>query len=383
MSQATSGEAPASVWRGFASDNWSGAHPEVLAAVAEANHGHATAYGTDEWTRRLQDLMAGEFGEDALTFPVFNGTGANILALQALLPPWGAVICAETAHIHHDEGGAPERVGHTKLFTVPTPDGKLTPELVDRQAHGFGFVHRAQPAVVEIAQVTELGTVYTPQEVRALADHAHSLGLKLYMDGARLANAAASLDVPVRAFTTDAGVDALSFGGTKNGALGAEAVVLLRPETVFGADLPAPGDAAEPDRPTRTGPELAVEHLRKSSLQLASKMRFVSAQLVALLQDGLWLRSAGHANRMAAALARAVEPLEGVVITQQPQANSVYAVLDRQVADQVRRRFPFHDWDHSTGEVRWMTSWDTTEEDVQAFTRALREALQDARSARG
>ncbi|MDI3331144.1 MAG: beta-eliminating lyase-related protein [Micrococcus sp.] len=350
----------ASAPRGFASDNYAGVHPEVLAAIAQANSGHESAYGDDSWTARLQDLVREQFGEQAQGFPVFNGTAANVVALQALLPPWGAVVCAESAHIHQDEGGAPERVARTKLYPVPTPDGKLTPELVEAQAHGRGFVHRAQPAVVEIAQVTELGTVYTPAEVRALADHAHGLGMALYMDGARLANAAAALGTSLRSFTTDAGVDIVSFGGTKNGALGAEAVVLLNPEAV------------------QAGPEgagKAVEYLRKSSMQLASKMRFVSAQLVALLTDGLWLRSAGHANAMAARLAEGVRGLDGVTLTQEPAANQVLAVVDPAVADAVRCRYAFYDWDASRDEVRWMTSWDTTGDDVDGFIAALRSAL--------
>ncbi len=346
--------------RGFASDNYAGVHPEVLAAIAEANTGHEAAYGDDSWTARLQDLVREQFGERAQGFPVFNGTAANVVALQALLPPWGAVICADSAHIHQDEGGAPERVAHTKLYTVSTPDGKLTPELVATQAHGLGFVHRAQPAVVEIAQVTELGTVYTPAEVRALADHAHGLGMALYMDGARLANAAAALGISLRSFTTDAGVDIVSFGGTKNGALGAEAVVLLNPDAVQAG----PAGAGQ-----------AVEYLRKSSMQLASKMRFVSAQLVALLTDGLWLRSAEHANAMAARLAENVRSLDGVTLTQEPAANQVLAVVDPSVADAVRSRYAFYDWEPSRNEVRWMTSWDTTGDDVDGFTAALRSAL--------
>jgi threonine aldolase len=356
-----SGRAP----RGFASDNYAGVHPEVLEAVALANSGHEPAYGDDSWTARLRDLVRAEFGDRAEAFPVFNGTGANVVALQALLPAWGAVICAESAHIHHDEGGAPERIAHTKLFTVPTPDGKLTPALIDRQAHGIGFVHRAQPAVVEIAQVTELGTVYSPEEIRALADHAHSLGMSVYMDGARLANAAASLGASLRSFTTDAGVDVVSFGGTKNGALGAEMVVVLNPHAV----------QSGPGGRRAEGAAQAVGYLRKSSMQLASKMRFVSAQLVALLTDGLWLRSAQHANAMAARLARGAGALDGVVLTQEPQANQVLAVLDPAVADSVRAEFAFYDWDGSRNEVRWMTSWDTTDDDVDGFIAALRTAL--------
>ncbi|MFC7402223.1 threonine aldolase family protein [Citricoccus sp. GCM10030269] len=351
--------------RGFASDNYAGVHPEVLAALAEANAGHAPAYGADDWTARLQELIRGEFGERAEAFPVFNGTGANVVALQSLLPPWGAVICAESAHIHQDEGGAPERIGHTKLLTVPTPDGKLTPELIDREAHGFGFVHRAQPAVVEIAQVTEQGTVYSAEEIRALTDHAHSLGLSVYLDGARLANAAAAMDVPLRSLTTDAGVDMVSFGGTKNGALGAEAVVVLQPESVVSGSSARRTDSAGQ----------AVGYLRKSSMQLASKMRFVSAQLVALLTDELWLRSARQANTMAARLAAGAGALDGVTLTQPPQANQILAVLDPAVADAVRGDFAFYDWDVNRHEVRWMTSWDTTEDDVDGFIAALRTQL--------
>ena len=351
--------------RGFASDNYAGVHPEVLAAVAEANTGHEPAYGDDSWTARLKDLARAEFGEAAEAFPVFNGTGANVVALQSLLPPWGAVICAESAHIHQDEGGAPERIAHTKLLTVPTPDGKLTPELIDRQAHGVGFVHRAQPAVVEIAQVTELGTVYTPEEIRAVTEHAHGLGMSVYLDGARLANAAAALGTDLRSFTADVGVDVVSFGGTKNGALGAEMVVVLNPDAI----------ASGPGGRRAEGASQAVGYLRKSSMQLASKMRFVSAQLVALLGDGLWLRSAQHANAMAARLAAGARALEGVTLTQEPQANQVLAVLDPAVAQAVRADYAFYDWDESRNEVRWMTSWDTTEQDVDGFVAALEAAL--------
>ncbi|MFC0249281.1 threonine aldolase family protein [Citricoccus parietis] len=355
--------------RGFASDNYAGVHPEVLAALGQANVDHEPAYGDDSWTARLQGLVRTEFGEQAEAFPVFNGTGANVLALQALLAPWGAVICAESAHIHQDEGGAPERIAHTKLYTVPTEDGKLTPELIDLQAHGIGFVHRAQPAVVEIAQVTELGTVYTAEEVRAVTDHAHSRGMSVYMDGARLANAAAALGSSLRSFTVDAGVDVVSFGGTKNGALGAEMVVVLNPDAV----LSGPGGRRH------EGAGQAVGYLRKASMQLASKMRFVSAQLVALLTDELWLRSARHANTMAARLAAGAGALDGVTLTQTPQANQVLAVLDPTVAADVRTAYPFYDWDVPRNEVRWMTSWDTTEQDVDGFVSALSAALSAGR----
>lgn len=338
--------------RGFASDNYAGVHPEVLAALAEANGGHQIAYGEDAYTARLTEVMAGHFGDQAEIFPVFNGTGANVLSLQALLPRWGAVVCAETAHINCDENGAPERIGGLKLLTVPTPDGKLTPELIDRQAWGWGDEHRAQPLAVSITQSTELGTVYTPDEVRAIADHIHARGMVLHMDGARIGNAAASLDVPFREFTTDAGVDVLSFGGTKNGLMFGEVVVVLRPDV-------APG----------------LLYLRKMNMQLSSKMRFVSAQLLALLDGDLWQRSARHANAMAQRLRAGVSELDGVRLTQTPQANAVFAVLDRDVAERLRQQFRFYDWDPATGEVRWMCAFDTTESDVDDFVEALRKEL--------
>ena len=338
--------------RGFASDNYSGVHPEVLAAIAEANGGHQVAYGEDVYTARLQEVVAQHFGKDATAWPMFNGTGANVVGLQAMLPRWGAVICADTAHIHVDEGGAPEKSAGIKLLPVATDDGKLTPELIAAEAWGWGDEHRAQPLVVYLTQSTELGTVYTPDEVKAITDYAHEHGMRVYMDGARIANAAASLGLPLRAFTTDVGVDVLSLGGTKNGALLAEAVVVLDPDAADG-----------------------LVYLRKNQMQLASKMRFVSAQLLALFDGDLYLRSARHANAMAARLAAAVEPLDGVRVTQTPQANTVLAVVDRAVADAVRQRYPFYDWDASTGEVRWMTSWDTTEEDVEGFVQALQDAL--------
>lgn len=338
--------------RGFASDNYSGVHPEVLEALAAANTGHQVAYGGDDYTARLQGVLEDHFGPGIEMFPVFNGTGANVLALQSILPRWGAVVCATTAHINVDENGAPERIGGIKLLQVATPDGKLTPELIDQEAWGWGDEHRAQPLAVSITQTTELGTCYTPAEVRAIADHAHARGMKLHMDGARLANAAASLGVPLRDFTTDAGVDILSFGGTKNGLLFGEIVVALNPAAADG-----------------------LLYLRKMNMQLASKMRFLSAQFIALMQDGLWLRSAQHANTMAARLRSGVDGLAGVVPTQATQSNGVFAVLPAGVADKLRESFRFYDWNEATGEVRWVCSFDTTEEDVDSFVTALRREL--------
>lgn len=338
--------------RGFASDNYAGVHPEVLAAIALANGGHQVAYGEDDYTAHLQVVFRGHFGPRAEAFPVFNGTGANVVALQALTERWGAVVCAASAHIHVDEGGAPERMGGLKLLTVPTPDGKLTPELIDREAWGFDDEHRAQPQVVSITQSTELGTCYTPEEIRAICDHAHERGLAVHLDGSRIANAAATLGVPLRAFTTDAGVDVLSFGGTKNGLLLGECVVVLNPERVR-----------------------AMKHLRKLSMQLASKMRFVSVQFEALLAGDLWLRSAGHANAMARRLETAVRAVEGVTVVRPVQANAVFARLPREVSERLQKRYRFYFWDESTGEVRWMCSFDTTEEDVDSFAAALAEEM--------
>ncbi|MET3769039.1 threonine aldolase [Marisediminicola sp. UYEF4] len=339
-------------YRGFASDNYAGAHPEVIAAIGAANGGHQVAYGEDVYTARLQEVMRGHFGEQVEAFPVFNGTGANVLSLESILPRWGAVVCTGNAHIHTDENAAPERIAGLKLLTVPVSDGKLTPELIDTEAWGWGDEHRAQPLAVSITQSTELGTAYTPAEVRAIADHVHERGMTLHMDGARLSNAAASLGVPFREFTTDAGVDILSFGGTKNGLLFGEAVVVLNPDVSQG-----------------------LIYLRKMNMQLASKMRFVSAQLIALLEGDLWLRSASHANAMAQRLRAAVEGIDGVTLTQQTQANAVFAILPAGVADRLRESFRFYDWDPATREVRWMCAFDTTEADIDAFAAALTREL--------
>lgn len=341
--------------RTFASDNYAGVHPAVLAAIASANEGHVVSYGADPYTARLQEVVREHLGEQAEAFPVFNGTGANVLALQSSLPRWGAVICATGAHIDVDEGGAPERVGGVKLLAVPTPDGKLTPELVDREAWGFGDEHRAQPGVVSITQSTEVGTLYAIDEIRALADHAHSLGMLLHVDGARIANAAAALDAPLRAFLTDAGVDILSLGGTKDGALAAEAVVTLSERAGTG-----------------------LTYLRKLDMQLASKMRFLSAQLLALYDGGVWLENARHANAMATRLRAALEGVDDVAFVQPTQSNGVFAHLPAGVADRVRESFVFYDWNGTSGEVRWMCSWDTTESDVDAFAAAVRAAAASA-----
>ncbi len=346
-------------WRGFASDNYAGVHPEVLQALTDANEGHQVSYGEDDYTTKLTDVIREHFGARSEVFPVFNGTGANVLSLTAMMPRWGAVICSSLAHIHTDEGGAPERVSGLKLYPVSHHQGKITPEDIATEAFGFGDEHRAQPAVVSITQSTELGTVYTPSEVKDIADFTHDHGMLLHMDGARLWNAAASLGVPFSAFTSDVGVDIVSLGGTKNGIMGAEAIVVINPEAVDG-----------------------LIYLRKMSMQLASKMRFVSAQLLALFENGLGLRSATHANTMAQRLRNSLEEgiasgaLSGLSFSAPTQANAVFAVLDPEVSDRIRQTFRFYDWDRSVGEVRWMCSFDTTEEDIERFVETITAELQ-------
>ena len=346
-------------WRGFASDNYAGVHPEVLQALTDANEGHQVSYGEDDYTTKLTDVIREHFGARSEVFPVFNGTGANVLSLTAMMPRWGAVICSSLAHIHTDEGGAPERVSGLKLYPVSHHQGKITPEDIATEAFGFGDEHRAQPAVVSITQSTELGTVYTPSEVKDIADFTHDHGMLLHMDGARLWNAAASLGVPFSAFTSDVGVDIVSLGGTKNGIMGAEAIVVINPDAVDG-----------------------LIYLRKMSMQLASKMRFVSAQLLALFEKGLGLRSATHANTMAQRLRNSLEEgiasgaLSGLSFSAPTQANAVFAVLDPEVSDRIRQTFRFYDWDRSVGEVRWMCSFDTTEEDIERFVETITAELQ-------
>jgi len=339
-------------WRGFASDNYAGIHPEVLAAIATANDGHDVAYGEDRQTGQLRELVCEHFGDGAEIFPVFNGTGANVVALQSMCRSWESVICTDTAHINVDEGGAPEKVAGIKLWLAPTQDGLLTPEALDAQIYRMGDVHRAQPAALSLTQSSELGTAYSVEQLAVLVERAHGHGLRVHVDGARLANAAASLGVPLRAITTDLGVDAVSFGGTKNGAMGAEAIVVTDPELVS-----------------------VVPFVRKSDMQLASKMRFISAQLVALLTDDLWLRNATHANAMAKRLEHGVRQIDGVDVLRRVDANAVFAVLPPDVTERLQQRFRFYTWDDATGEVRWMCSWDTAPEDVDAFVAAIAEEM--------
>jgi threonine aldolase len=334
--------------RGFASDNSAGVHPAVLAAIVAANDGHAYAYGHDRWTSRCAERFRAVFGPDALAFPVWNGTAANVLSLRACCRPWQAVVCTDTAHLNVDEAGAPEALAGVKLLGCASVDGKLTPLRAAERIARIGDEHAVQPRVISISEATELGTVYSVAEVCELAELAHDNGMLLHMDGARLSNAAASLDVPLRALTTDAGVDVLSFGGTKNGLMGAEAVVFLRPDLAYG-----------------------FPWLRKQSLHLASKMRFLAVQLETLLTDELWLTLATGANAMASRLASAVGLVAGVTVTRPVQSNAVFATLPPGAIEPLQSQFPFYVWDEAVGEVRWMCSWDTTESDVDAFVAAV------------
>lgn len=337
--------------RSFASDNNSGVHPQVLAHLAKVNADHTVGYGGDPFTQIAINQFKKIFGNQAETFFVFNGTGANILALSAFTSSFNSIICASTAHIMVDECGAPEKFTGCKLLPIDTPNGKLTPGLVAKYLHGFDFEHHSQPRIISISQVSELGTVYQPNEIKELADLAHKYGMFLHMDGARLANAAVSLNLPFKAFTTDCGVDVLSFGGTKNGLMMGEAVVFLNPEFTS-----------------------TVKYLRKQAAQLYSKMRYMAAQFLAYFENDLWAKNAHHANQMAQLLKQRVEIL-GVEITQSVDANGVFAILPDTIRDKLLQKYFFYSWDEGRHEVRWMTSFDTSEEDVTQFCDELERLL--------
>jgi len=339
------------IWRGFGSDNHAGVHPEVLAAIAEANVGHAHAYGDDPWTARAVRAVRAHVGDDAQVSFVFNGTGANTVGLAAVCRPWESVICAESAHIMTDECAAPEHIANVKLVPVPAPDGKLTPELVEPALTGFGFEHHSQPKVISVSNVSELGTVYTGRELRELADLAHSKGMLLHVDGARIANAAVATGGSILTLTREAGVDVLSLGGTKNGMLAGEAVVLF-------------GSARTDD----------LAYVRKQSGQLSSKMRFIAAQFVAMFEGDLWRRNATNANTMARRLVEGALD-KGVEIAFPVDANEVFALLPDDVIAELQDRFHFYAWEEGLAEnrslVRLVTSWDTTGVEVDDFVRAL------------
>jgi threonine aldolase len=335
--------------RGFASDNNAGVHPEVMAAIHKCNTGHEVGYGDDPYTRRAEEKIKDFFGQDTEVFFVFNGTAANVVGLRNMTQSYNSIICAESAHIQEDECGAPEFFTGCKLIPLETHQGKLTVESIAPHIRGIGFEHHSQPRVVSITQATELGTVYSIEEVRTIADYLHSKGLLLHMDGARIANAAVSLGVSLRATTRNAGVDVLSFGGTKNGAMYGEAILLFTP-----------------------GLSSAFKYIRKQSMQLASKMRYIAVQFEALLTDDLWSRNASHANNMARILAEKAGGIPGVKVSRPVDANGVFAVIPERMIAPLKEEFFFYVWDEKASEVRWMTSWDTTEQDIDQFINLIR-----------
>ena len=338
--------------RNFASDNNAGVHPEVIKALAAANEGHVVAYGDDPFTARAVKQFQKVLGKDIAVFFVFGGTGANVLGLQAVTRSYQAVICAETAHINVDECGAPEKFTGCKLLSVATPDGKLRIEQIKPFLHGVGFEHHVQPRVISVSQTTEMGTVYTKSELKALADFAHRNDMLLHVDGARIANAAVSLSATLKEITADVGVDVLSFGGAKNGMMYGEAVVFF-------------------DK------KMAVDfkYIRKQGMHLPSKMRYISAQFEALLSGDLWRRSAAHANQMARLLASELEKVPQIKITQPVQANGVFALVPKKFVPVLQKKYFFYVWNEETSEVRLMTSFDTTEDDIRDFVALVRKIV--------
>jgi threonine aldolase len=338
--------------RSFASDNNAGVHPEVIKAISAVNQGHVVGYGDDPYTDSAVRQFKRHFGEDIEVFFVFNGTAANCLSLKSLTESYHAIICGEAAHIYVDECGAPEKFTDCKLIPISTKDGKLTEEAVLSAYHGIGDQHHVQPRAISITQATEVGTVYKPEELRLLSRLAHDRGMFLHMDGARIANAAATLGLTLRQATRDLGIDVLSFGATKNGGMGAEAVVFFVPK--LAADF---------------------KFYRKQGMQLASKMRFLSAQFEALLNDDLWLSNAQHSNRMAQLLKREISKIPGVKIVYKVEANGVFAQIPRQAIPKLLKRYFFYVWNEEQSVVRWMCSWDTTEQDVKEFAEYLRQIV--------
>ncbi len=338
--------------RGFASDNNAGVHPEIMKAIESVNSGHTIAYGDDPFTASAVKKIKSILGEKVRPYFVFTGTAANVLGLDAITKPYHSIICAETSHIHEDECGAPERWTGCKLLSVESPDGKLSPATIEKHMYGIDFEHHSQPHVVSITQSTEMGTVYTPDEIKAVTDYAHDHNMLVHMDGARISNAAASLGTGFREFTVDTGVDVLSFGGTKNGMMYGEAVVFMSEE--FAYDF---------------------KYLRKQGMQLASKMRFIAAQFDRFLDEDVWLKNASHANRMAKILEAEVMKIGGIRITQPVQSNAVFAILPKEIITVLQEAFFFYVWNEANGEVRWMCSYDTTEEDVINFSSLIRKVI--------
>jgi threonine aldolase len=338
--------------RGFASDNNAGIHPEILKEIISANHGHVTGYGSDIYTEEALRIFKEQLGGSAEAYFVFTGTGANVLGLSAVTRSWHSVITASTAHLEGDECGAPEKFIGCKVLTVDTPDGKITPALVERHMHGIDFEHHSQPSVISITQSTEMGTVYSVAEISSISSYAHSKGMLLHMDGARIANAAVYLNLPFKAFTTDAGVDVLSFGGTKNGMMFGEAICFLKP-----------------------GLSTDFRYIRKQGMQLASKMRFISAQYLGYFKDELWKKCASHSNEMARLLGERLKHISGITITQEVQSNGIFVIIPTEIAEKVRSHYFFYPWDEKRSEWRLMCSWDTEEKDIEEFVLLLKNEL--------
>lgn len=337
--------------RGFASDNNAGIHPDILKAIENVNRGHVVAYGDDPYTTSAIEKFKVHFGTNIDVYFVFNGTAANVLGITAITRSYNSIICSDLAHLHVDECGAPEKYTGCKLLAIPSGDGKLTIDGIQKHLHGFGFEHHAQPKVVSITQSTEMGTVYRPEEIHKIAKLVHRHDMFLHMDGARIANAAASLNCTFREMTMDAGVDVLSFGGTKNGMMLGEAVIFFNKNVQD------------------------FKYIRKQGMQLGSKMRFVAAQFDALLSDDLWLKNASHANTMAKYLEEKVKKIPQIKITQPVEANAVFAIVPKKSIPKLQNKFFFYVWDESTSEVRWMTAFDTKKEDIDNFARIIKKVL--------
>ena len=338
--------------RGFASDNNAGIHPDILKEIISSNSGHVTGYGSDVYTEQALSLFKEHFGNLAETYFVFTGTAANVLGLSGIMKSWNSIITASTAHLEGDECGAPEKFIGCKVLVVDTPDGKISPELIKKHMHGIDFEHHSQPKVVSITQSTEMGTVYTVDEITGIATFAHARGMLLHMDGARLANAAVSLSLPFKAFTTDAGVDVLSFGGTKNGMMSGESVCFLK-----------------------SGLANDFKYIRKQGMQLASKMRFISAQYIGYFRNDLWKKCASNSNAMARMLADQLKLISEVQVTQEVQSNGVFVIMPADVAEKMRNHYFFYPWDEKRSEWRLMASWDTKEEDIEDFIDLLKKEL--------
>ena len=338
--------------RSFASDNNSSVHPNVMEAIINANKNHALGYGDDPWTEEATKKVQALFERESYPLFVFNGTGSNTMALQMMTRPYHIIFCAETAHIAVDECGAPAKATGCIMRPIMTTDGKLTPELLKPYMVNFGVEHHSQPGAIYISQCTELGTIYTPDELRALCNFAHSHGLKVHMDGARISNAAAALNLSLDEISASCGIDTLTLGGTKNGLMGAECVV------VFDKSLFA-----------------EARYARKQSCQLASKMRYISCQFTAFLTDNLWLKCAEHANAMAKRLYDELVQFPEVTFTQKFESNQLFLTMPRDVEDKLHERYYFYFWNEAINEMRLVTSFDTTEEDIDNFIAYVRELM--------